>query len=205
MNYPPPSVVRSAGFGRTLSAAVADQLLGSRIVVLGGDVDDDAANRITAQLFLLAAEDAEADISCYVSSPIGSIGGTAGDSVTAAMAIHDAMAHVEPDVATWGLGSVAGMGQFLLSSGTPGKRYALPNTRVLMRQPSATVEGTATDITARAEEFGRWRRQIAELTAAQTGQTVERITADSDHDHWFSAEEALAYGFVDKIVSRPAD
>jgi ATP-dependent Clp protease protease subunit len=199
MQYPPPAVLRSAGLGHTLSGAVADQLLGSRILVLGGEVDDEAANRLTARLLLLTAEDADADITLYISSPNGV--GSSNDSLTAAMAIHDTMRHVEPDVATWGLGSVVGVGQFLLSSGARGKRRALPSTRVLMRQPTARIEGSATDITAQAELLTRWRRQIAELTAAHTGHTVERVLADSERDHWFTAPEALEYGLVDEIVT----
>jgi ATP-dependent Clp protease protease subunit len=189
---------------------VADHLLDSRIVVLGAELDDEVANRVAAQLLLLAAADAQADISLYVSSPdLGTPGhssagsGSPVDALTAAMVIHDTMRHVEPDVATWGLGAVVGLAQFLLSAGAPGKRYALPNTRVLMRQPTARVDGTASDITTRAEVLTAWKQQIAELTAAQTGQTVERILADSDHDHWFTAQEAQEYGLVDQVVNPP--
>jgi ATP-dependent Clp protease protease subunit len=182
-------------YGPSLNDSVFEQLLGSRIVFLGSEVDDDIANRITGQLLLLAAEDATKDITFYINSP--------GGSVTAGMAIYDTMQLIEPDVATWGLGFVASMGQFLLSSGTPGKRYALPNTRVVMHQPSGGVGGTATDIAIRAEVLGQMKRRMAELTAAQTGQTVERITADADRDRWFDAQEALDYGFIDHIVQRP--
>jgi ATP-dependent Clp protease, protease subunit len=181
--------------GLTLNDAVFEQLLRSRIVFLGSEVDDDVANRITGQLLLLAAEDPAADITFYINSP--------GGSVTAGMAIYDTMQLIEPDVATWGLGFVASMGQFLLSSGTPGKRYALPNTRVVMHQPSGGVGGTATDIAIRAAVLGQMKRRMAELTAAQTGQTVERITQDADRDRWFTAQEALDYGFIDQIVRRP--
>jgi ATP-dependent Clp protease protease subunit len=193
VNYPPPAILRSVGVGHTLSSAVTDHLLASRIVVLGGEVDDETANRLTAHLLLLAAEDDSADISFYVSSP--------GGSMTAAMAVHDTMRYVRPDVATWGLGSVAGMGQFLLSSGARGKRYALPTTRVLMHQPTASVSGTTSDVVAEAELLVRWKHQIAELTAEQTGQSVERVTSDADRDRWFTAEEAREYGFVDEVVS----
>ncbi|HEX3590487.1 MAG TPA: ATP-dependent Clp protease proteolytic subunit [Pseudonocardiaceae bacterium] len=181
--------------GMTFNDAVFDQLLESRIVFLGSEVDDDVANRITGQLLLLAAADPAEDITFYINSP--------GGSVTAGMAIYDTMRLVEPDVATWGLGFVASMGQFLLSSGTPGKRYALPNTRVVMHQPSGGVGGTATDISIRAAVLGQMKLRMAELTAEQTGQTVERITADADRDRWFTAQEALDYGFIDHIVTRP--
>jgi ATP-dependent Clp protease protease subunit len=116
------------------------------------------------------------------------------------MAIYDTMRLVKPDVSTWGLGFVASMGQFLLSSGTPGKRHLLPNTRIVMHQPSAGIGGVAADIAIQAEVFGKMKRRIAEITAAQTGQSVERIAADADRDRWFDAEQALEYGFVDHIV-----
>src|SRR5215469_14651543 len=175
--------------GLSLNDAVFEQLLRSRIVFLGTKVNDEVANRVTGQLLLLAAEDPAADITFYINSP--------GGSVTAGFAIYNTMELIEPDVATWGIGLVASMGQFLLSSGTPGKRYALPNARVLMHQPAAGVGGTATDIAIQAEVFGQMKRQVAEITAAQTGQPVERIIEDGDRDRWFTAQEALDYGFVD--------
>ncbi|MGC7094914.1 ClpP family protease [Amycolatopsis lurida] len=178
--------------GLSLNDSVYEQLLRDRIVFLGSEVTDEVANRITAQLLLLAADDPDRDITFYINSP--------GGSVTAGMAIYDTMQLVQPDVATWGLGFVASMGQFLLSSGTPGKRFLLPNTRVLMHQPSAGIGGSAADVAIQAEVFGKMKRRIAEITASQTGQTVERITADADRDRWFDAEEALAYGFVDRIA-----
>jgi ATP-dependent Clp protease protease subunit len=178
--------------GLSLNDAVFEQLLRSRIVFLGTEVNDEVANRVTGQLLLLAAEDPAADITFYINSP--------GGSVTAGLAIYDTMQLVEPDVATWGIGLVASMGQFLLSSGTPGKRYALPNARVLMHQPHAGVGGTAADIAIQAEVFGKMKQQVAELTATQTGQPVDRIIADGDRDRWFTAQEALEYGFVDHIA-----
>jgi ATP-dependent Clp protease protease subunit len=182
--------------GLSLNDAVFEQLLRSRIVFLGTEVNDEVANQISGQLLLLAAEDPEADITFYINSP--------GGSVTAGFAIYDTMQLIAPDVATWGIGLVASMGQFLLSSGQPGKRYALPNARVLMHQPSAGVGGTATDIAIQAEVFGDMKRQVAELTATQTGQTVDRITTDGDRDRWFTAQEALAYGFVDHVAAAAA-
>jgi ATP-dependent Clp protease protease subunit len=173
--------------------SVYQQLLHDRIVFLGSEVNDEVANRIIAQLLLLAADDPAKDITFYINSP--------GGSVTAGMAIYDTMQLVKPAVSTYGLGFVASMGQFLLSSGTPGKRYLLPNTRIVMHQPSAGIGGAATDIAIQAEVFGKMKRRIAEITAHQTGQSVERITADADRDRWFDAEEALAYGFVDHIVT----
>ncbi|MGX7827383.1 ATP-dependent Clp protease proteolytic subunit [Actinokineospora sp. 24-640] len=186
--------MRSATAGLNLNDSVYERLLRERIVFLGSEVDDDIANRITAQLLLLAAEDPEKDITFYINSP--------GGSVTAGMAVYDTMQLIEPDVATWGLGLAASMGQFLLASGTPGKRYALPHTRVMMHQPSAGIGGTASDIAIRAEVYAKWKYEMAVITAEQTGQTVEKVTLDADRDRWFTAEEAKEYGFVDHVVSR---
>jgi ATP-dependent Clp protease protease subunit len=186
--------MRSATAGLTLNDSVFERLLRERIVFLGSEVDDDIANRITAQLLLLEAEDPKRDIIFYINSP--------GGSVTAGMAIYDTMQLIEPDVQTWAMGLAASMGQFLLSSGTPGKRYSLPHARIMMHQPSAGVGGTASDIAIRAEVFGRWKREMAEITAEQTGQSVEKITADADRDRWFTAEEAREYGFVDQVATR---
>jgi len=188
------SAESSAGEGRNRDEPVFQRLLAERIVFLGSEVDDAAANRISGELLLLAAEDPETDITFYINSP--------GGSVSAGMAIYDTMQLIEPDVSTWALGFAASMGQFLLSSGTPGKRYALPNTRLVMHQPSAGISGTASDIAVQAEVFGDMKRHIAELTAQQTGQPVERILADADRDRWFTAEQAREYGFVDHVVRR---
>jgi ATP-dependent Clp protease protease subunit len=174
------------------SDAITDRLLEERIVFLGTEVDDAVANRIVTQLLLLAAQDAERDITFYINSP--------GGSVTAGMAIYDTMQLIQPDVATWAMGFAASMGQFLLSAGAPGKRHALPHTRILMHQPSAGMSGGATDIAIRAGVYGAMKREIAQLIAGHTGQTAETITADSDRDHWFTAEEARAYGIVDHVT-----
>jgi ATP-dependent Clp protease protease subunit len=171
---------------------VLDRLLGERIVFVGREVDDELANRVCAQLLLLAAEDPERDIALYINSP--------GGSVTAGMAIYDTMRLIGPDVATWAVGFSASMGQFLLSAGTPGKRHALPHARILMHQPSAGVGGNASDVAIRAGVFGAMKREIAELIAGHTGQSVETITADSDRDRWFTAPEARDYGLVDHVV-----
>ncbi len=178
----------------TLDDTVYERLLRERIIFLGSEVDDEVANRLTGQLLLLAAEDSEADITFYINSP--------GGSVTAGMAIYDTMQLVEPDVSTWALGFAASMGQFLLSSGTPGKRYALPNASILMHQPSAGVGGVAADVAIRAAAFAQMKRRMAELTAERTGQTLDRITSDADRDRWFTATEAREYGFVDHVVRR---
>ncbi|WP_261377265.1 ATP-dependent Clp protease proteolytic subunit [Amycolatopsis bartoniae] len=185
---------RTSTAGLNLTDSVFERLLAERIVVLGSEVNDEVANRITAQLLLLSAEDSESDIRFYINSP--------GGSVTAGFAIYDTMQLIEPDVATYAMGLAASMGQFLLSSGTPGKRYALPHARILMHQPSAGVGGTASDIAIQAEVFGKWKQELARITAEQTGQTIEQIIRDGDRDRWFTAEEAREYGFVDHVLSR---
>ncbi|HUR78645.1 MAG TPA: ATP-dependent Clp protease proteolytic subunit [Acidimicrobiales bacterium] len=173
---------------------IYQRLLKERIVFLGTQVDDSSANLICAQLILLAAEEPEKDISLYINSP--------GGSVTAGMGIYDTMQYISCDVSTICLGLAASMGQFLLSAGAPGKRYALPHSRILMHQPSGQMQGQATDIAIQAEQIIYMKRKLAERTAFHTGQTIERIEEDSDRDRWFTAEEALAYGFVDKLIEK---
>jgi ATP-dependent Clp protease, protease subunit len=189
--------MRSAPSSMTLSDSVFERLLQQRIVVLGQQVDDEIANRIAAQMLLLAAEDGEADINLYINSP--------GGSVTAGMAIFDTMEFIPCDVSTTAMGLAASMGQFLLSAGTPGKRFALPHTQILMHQPSAGVGGSESDIRIQAQLFKRHKEEMAQLIAGHTGQTVERITQDFDRDRWFSAQEAKDYGFVDHVVSRAGE
>ncbi|VVJ20552.1 ATP-dependent Clp protease proteolytic subunit (EC [Amycolatopsis camponoti] len=184
---------RSGTAGLTLTDSVFERLLQERIVVLGSEVNDEIANRITAQLLLLDADDAESDIRFYINSP--------GGSVTAGFAIYDTMQLIRPDVATYAMGMAASMGQFLLSSGAPGKRYSLPHARILMHQPSAGVGGTASDIAIQADLFNKWKQELARITADQTGQTVEQIIADGDRDRWFTAQEAKDYGFVDHVLT----
>lgn len=175
-----------------LSDHIFNRLLKERIIWLGSEVRDDNANSICAQMLLLTAEDPEKDIYLYINSP--------GGSVTAGMAIYDTMKFVQPDVATVAMGMAASMGQFLLTSGTPGKRYITPHTRVLMHQPSGGAGGTATDIRINADLIIKMKHELSEITAQQTGKTVEQIIEDSDRDKWFTAQEALEYGFVDHVV-----
>ncbi len=186
--------LRVPGAGMSLNDSVYDRLLRERIIFLGQAVDDAIANQLCAQLLLLAAEDPRTDINLYINSP--------GGSVTAGMAIYDTMQFIDCDVATTALGLAASMGQFLLSAGTPGKRYALPHARVLMHQPSAGIGGTASDIAIQAEQYKLTKREMAELIAQQTGQSVEQIEKDSDRDRWFTARQALEYGFIDQVVAR---
>ena len=173
---------------------VYNRLLKERIIWLGSEVRDTNANLICSQMLLLSAEDPEADIFLYINSP--------GGSVTAGMAIHDTMQLIPNDVVTVATGLAASMGQFLLSSGAKGKRYATPHARVMMHQPSGGIGGTASDIKIQAEQMLHIKKQMAELIAEHTGQSVEQIEADSDRDRWFTAAEAKEYGFVDHVFSR---
>ncbi|MEM7286767.1 MAG: ATP-dependent Clp protease proteolytic subunit [Actinomycetota bacterium] len=176
---------------------VYSQLLKNRIVMLGTDVNDEIANFITAQLLYLEGQDADSDIWLYINSP--------GGSVTSGMAIYDTMNFVKPDVATICMGLGASMGQFLLCAGAPGKRYSLPHARIMMHQPSAGVQGQAADIAIQAEQLVYIKRLMAERIAEHTGQPVEQITADSERDRWFTADEAREYGIVDHVITRRGD
>ena len=172
---------------------IYNRLLKERIIFLGSEVRDENANAICAQLLLLAAEDPQKDIWLYINSP--------GGSVTAGMAIFDTMQWVPNDVATVAMGLAASMGQFLLSAGAAGKRYATPHARVMMHQPSGGIGGTASDIKIQAQQMLHIKKQMAELIAQHTGQPLEQIETDSDRDRWFTAEEAMAYGFVDHVYT----
>jgi ATP-dependent Clp protease protease subunit len=191
-----PMVVEQTSRGER-SYDLYSRLLSGRIVFLGTQVDDTVANLICAQLLLLQSEDAERDIMLYINSP--------GGSVSAGMAIYDTMQFVSCDVGTVCLGMAASMGQFLLCAGTPGKRYALPHSRVLMHQPSAQMQGAAVDIAIHAEQIIYTKRMMAERIAFHTGQSVDRIEQDSDRDRWFTAEEALEYGFIDQVITKAAE
>ncbi|WP_040789488.1 ATP-dependent Clp protease proteolytic subunit [Nocardia paucivorans] len=183
----------SATAGLNLSDSVYERLLRERIIFLGTQVDDDIANKLCAQILLLSAEDPTRDISLYINSP--------GGSVNAGMAIYDTMQLSECDIATYGMGLAASMGQFLLTAGTKGKRYALPHTRIMMHQPSAGIGGSAADIAIMAEQFAYTKRELNELQALHTGKSVEQITADADRDRWFTPAEALEYGFIDRVIT----
>jgi ATP-dependent Clp protease, protease subunit len=180
--------------GMGLDDHIYNRLLKERIIFLGSEVRDDNANAICAQMLLLAAEDPDKDIYLYINSP--------GGSVTAGMAIFDTMQWVKPDVATVAMGLAASMGQFLLSAGTPGKRYATPHARIMMHQPSGGIGGTASDIKIQAEQMLHIKRQMAELIAQHTGQPLDQIEKDSDRDRWFTAEQAKDYGFIDHVYER---
>lgn len=181
---------------RAFDDDLAARLLHQRIVVLGQEVDDAVANRVCAQL-LLSAEDPRRDIALYINSP--------GGSVSAAFAMYDTMRLIPNDVATLAMGLAASAGQFLLSAGTPGKRNVMAHARVLMHQPSGGIGGTAVDIAIQAENLAHTKRTMQALIAEHTGQRVETIERDSDRDRWFTAQEALAYGFVDRVVEHLDD
>ena len=155
------------------------------------------AARSATRTLLLAAEDPDRDIYLYINSP--------GGSVTAGMAIYDTMQYVKPDVVTVGMGLAASMGQFLLTAGAPGKRYITPHTRVLLHQPLGGAGGSATEIRINADLILGMKKELASITAARTGKTVEQVEADGDRDHWFSAAEALEYGFVDRVINSPEE
>ena len=193
MNKQMPMIARADGAGLGLNDHIFNRLLKERIIWLGSEVRDENANAICAQMLLLAAEDPDKDIFLYINSP--------GGSITAGMAIYDTMKYIQPDVATVAMGMAASMGQFLLSSGTKGKRYATPHARVMMHQPSGGIGGTATDVRINAQLILHMKSVLADLIAAQTGKSVEQIAADSDRDRWFTAPEALEYGFVDHVVT----
>jgi ATP-dependent Clp protease protease subunit len=191
---PSTPAVLSASGGPEPSADIYQRLLKERIVFIGSAIDQNTANVVCAQLILLEAEDHERDISLYINSP--------GGSVTDGLAIYDTMQYVRPDVSTICVGLAASMGQFLLCSGTPGKRYALPHSRILMHQPSGAMQGQAADIAIQAEQIVYLKRMMAERIAFHTGQPIDRIEADSDRDRWFTAEEAREYGFIDQVIDR---
>ncbi|KJE77099.1 ATP-dependent Clp protease proteolytic subunit 1 [Ferrimicrobium acidiphilum DSM 19497] len=171
---------------------VYQQLLKERIVFLGSEVNQLTANAICAQLLLLAAEDADRDVSFIINSP--------GGSIYDGLAIYDTMQYVSCDVSTITIGMAASMGQFLLCAGAHGKRFALPHARILMHQPLAQMQGQAADIAIQAEQIMYLKRQLAERISFHTGQPVEKIQADSERDRWFTADEAQEYGFIDQVI-----
>ncbi|TDB75040.1 ATP-dependent Clp protease proteolytic subunit [Actinomadura sp. KC216] len=173
-------------------AQLFERLLAQRIVFIGTEIDDSLANRVNGQLLLLAAQDAQRDITIYINSP--------GGVVDAGMAIYDMMQFVPNDISTVAMGMAASMGQTLLCAGTRGKRYALRHARVMMHQPHGGIGGTASDIKIQAEQSLYLKRTLAERTAFHTGQPLERIEADGDRDAWFTAEQARDYGFVDHVI-----
>ncbi len=170
---------------------IYSRLLKDRIVFLGGPINDDVANVVVAQLLFLEMENPDADISLYINSP--------GGSVTAGMAIYDTMNYIKPDVRTVCIGMAASMGAFLLMAGKKGKRLALPNSEVMIHQPSGGAEGQATDVVIRAEWLLATKKKMNRLMSEMTGQPLEKVELDAERDHFMSAEEALSYGIIDEI------
>lgn len=173
---------------------IYSRLLQDRIIILGTAIDDNVANLVVAQMLVLAHQDAKADIHLYINSP--------GGSVTAGMAIYDTMQWVPCDVATYCIGQCASMGSLLLTAGAKGKRNALPNSRIMIHQPLAGMEGTASDILIHAEEFIRMKKALNDIYRRHTGQSLERLQEDTDRDRFMSPEEAREYGLIDQVVDR---
>ena len=174
---------------------IYSRLLRDRIIFIVGPVDDNVANLIVAQLLYVVSENPEKDISLYINSP--------GGSVTAGLAIYDAMQFVSCDVNTWCIGQAASMGAFLLAAGAPGKRFALPNSRVMLHQPSGGSRGVAADIEIQAREIVAMRQRLNTILARHTGQPIERIAEDTDRDYWMSPEDAMEYGIIDAVHHPP--
>jgi len=186
-----PIVIEQSGRGER-AYDIYSRLLKDRIIFIGGEIEDDMANVVIAQLLFLQNENADTDISIYINSP--------GGVITAGMAIYDTMQFVGCTVRTYCLGQAASMGAVLLAAGTKGQRFVLPNSRILIHQPMGGARGTATDISIQAEEILRMRARLNEILAHHTGQTVQKIEEDVDRDHFMSAEESVAYGLADQII-----
>jgi ATP-dependent Clp protease protease subunit len=186
-----PMVVEQTGRGER-GYDIFSRLLKDRIVFIGTPIDDNVANLVIAQLLFLQMEDSKKDISLYVHSP--------GGYVTAGMAIYDTMQFMTCDVATYCIGQAASMGAVLLAAGTKGKRYALPNARIMIHQPLGGAQGQASDISIQAKEILRTKQRLNEILAFHTGQTVERLEKDTDRDNFMSAEDAKEYGLIDEVV-----
>src|SRR5829696_8586207 len=193
LHIPGSPVLRGGDLSGNLDDSVFNRLLRERIIFLGSEVTDAVANRICAQLLLLAAEDPDRDINLWINSP--------GGSVYSGMAIYDTMQFIANDVATVAMGMAASMGQLLLCAGAKGKRYALPHARIMMHQPSGGMGGTAADIAIQAEQMLYTKRMFQERVSFHTGQDQAQIEADSARDRWFTAEEAKNSGFTDKVIT----
>jgi len=190
-NYWVPTVIEQTGRGER-GLSIFDRLLRDRVVFIGSPINDEIANIVIAQLLFLQMDDPKKDIHVYVHSP--------GGHVTAGLAIYDTMQYVTPDVCTYCIGQAASMGAVLLSAGTKGKRYALPNARIMIHQPLGGAQGQATDISIQAQEILRVKKTLNEILAKHTGQTLEQIEKDTDRDHFMTAEDAKNYGLVDEVV-----
>ncbi len=188
-----PIVIEKTGRGER-SYDIYSRLLKDRIIMLNGEVHDGMASTIVAQLLFLEAEDPDKDIYLYINSP--------GGVITAGMAMYDTMNYIKPDVSTICIGQAASMGAFLLSSGAKGKRFALPNARIMIHQPSGGAQGQSTDIQIQAKEIQRMKDSLNALIAEQTGKSVEKVEEDTERDNFMSAQEAMDYGLVDKVLEK---
>ena len=188
-----PYVVEQTSRGE-MSYDIYSRLLKDRIIFIGEQIDEHLASLVVAQLLFLEAEDPEKDICIYINSP--------GGSVTAGMAIYDTMQYIKPDVSTICIGMAASMGAFLLSSGTKGKRFALPNAEIMIHQPLGGVNGQAEDIKIHAEWILKTREKLNRILAANTGKPIEKIDRDTDRDNFMSADEAASYGLIDKVITQ---
>lgn len=195
-SYLVPTVIEQTAHGER-AYDIYSRLLKDRIIMLSGEINDHTANIVVAQLLFLAAEDPDKDINIYINSP--------GGSVTAGLAIFDTMNYIKCDVSTICVGMAASMGAFLLTAGTKGKRYVLPNSEVMIHQPLGGAQGQATEIAIAAKHILKTRDRLNKILAKQTGQPLEKIEQDTERDNFMSAEEAVAYGLVDQVVIRPTD
>ena len=196
MSYFVPYVVEQSGNGER-SYDIYSRLLKDRIIMLTGEINDTVASSVVAQLLFLESEDPDKDIYLYINSP--------GGVVTAGMAIYDTMQYIKPDVSTICVGQAASMGSLLLTAGAKGKRFALPNARIMIHQPLGGARGQSTDIQIQAQEMQRTRDMINKVLANHTGQSLDKINTDTERDNFMSAEEAVAYGLVDKVIVRPEE
>ena len=188
-----PYVVEKSGRGER-SYDIYSRLLKDRIIMLSGEVNDAVASTIVAQLLFLEAEDPDKDIYLYINSP--------GGVITSGMSIYDTMNYIKPDICTICIGQAASMGAFLLSAGTKGKRYSLPNSRIMIHQPSGGAQGQSTDIQIQAKEIQRMKDSLNAIIASQTGQDIEKVEKDTDRDNFMSADEACAYGLIDEVIAK---
>jgi ATP-dependent Clp protease protease subunit len=188
-----PMVVEQSNRGER-AYDIYSRLLKDRIILIGSEIDDNVSNLVVAQLLFLAAEDPEKDIHLYINSP--------GGSVTSGLAIYDTMQYIKPDVSTICIGLAASMGSFLLAAGAPGKRFALPNSEIMIHQPLGGARGQASDIKIHAEWILKTRDKLNKIYAERTGQPLEKIEKDVDRDNWMSAEEAREYGLIDRVITR---
>ena len=196
MSYLVPTVIEQTAHGER-AYDIYSRLLKDRIIMLSGEINDHTANIVVAQLLFLAAEDPDKDINIYINSP--------GGSVTAGLAIFDTMNYIKCDVSTICVGMAASMGAFLLTAGTKGKRYVLPNSEVMIHQPLGGAQGQATEIAIAAKHILKTRDRLNKILAEQTGQPLEKIEQDTERDNFMSADEAVAYGLLDQVVTRPTD